>query len=143
MNIDSIENGLVIDHITAGQGMRLYELLGLGNTDVSIALIQHVNSKKLGKKDIIKIDSAELKVDLDIIGFVDPDATVNVIKNGKLVQKLSIELPKQLVGVLKCNNPRCITTTEQELPQIFRLTDKENKVYRCKYCEVSGKVRTK
>lgn len=141
MNIDSIENGYVIDHITAGQGLRLYDLLGLAETDETIALIQHVKSKKMGKKDIIKIDSKDLKVDLNIIGFVDPGATVDVIKDGKLVEKLHIDMPEELIGVLKCNNPRCITTTEQELPQIFKLTDRENKVYRCKYCEVSGKKK--
>ena len=137
MNVDSIENGVVIDHITAGQGMRLYELLGLGGLDVSIAIIQNVSSKKMGKKDIIKID-AEIPLNLDVIGFVDPSATVNFIKNGELIEKRTIDMPERLVNVLKCRNPRCITVTEQELPHIFKLANREHKVYRCIYCEVQG-----
>ena len=137
MNIDSIQNGVVIDHITAGLGMRLYELLGLASLDVSIALIKNVSSKKMGKKDIIKID-AEIDLDFDVIGFVDPDATVNVIKDGVLVEKRSIEMPETLTNVIKCKNPRCITSCEQELDHIFKLTDKEGKVYRCIYCETKA-----
>lgn len=134
MNVDSIQNGIVIDHITAGQGMRLYELLGLDELDVSVALIKNVVSKKMGRKDIIKID-ADIPVNVDIIGFVDPGATVNFIKNGELVDKKAIEMPEILTNVLKCKNPRCISSCEQELSQIFRLTDREHKVYRCIYCE--------
>ena len=137
MNIDSIQNGIVIDHITAGLGMRLYELLGLASLDVSIALIKNVSSKKMGKKDIIKID-ADIELDFDVIGFVDPDATVNVIKGGVLVEKRSIEMPETLTNVIKCKNPRCITSCEQELDHIFKLTDKEDKVYRCIYCETKA-----
>ena len=134
MTIDSIQNGVVIDHITAGQGMKLYELLHLGDLDVSVALIKNVTSRKMGKKDIIKID-ADIPVDLDIIGFVDPSATVSYIKDGKLIDKHKIELPQKLVNVIKCKNPRCISSTEQELNQIFNLTDKEHGIYRCAYCE--------
>ncbi len=134
MNVDSIQNGIVIDHITAGQGMKLYELLGLDELDVSVALIKNVVSKKMGRKDIIKID-ADIPVNVDIIGFVDPGATVNFIKNGELVDKKAIEMPEILTNVLKCKNPRCISSCEQELSQIFRLTDREHKVYRCIYCE--------
>ncbi|MBP5781414.1 MAG: aspartate carbamoyltransferase regulatory subunit [Clostridia bacterium] len=134
MNVDSIQNGIVIDHITAGQGMRLYELLGLDELDVSVALIKNVVSKKMGRKDIIKID-ADIPVNVDIIGFVDPGATVNFIKNGELVDKKTIEMPEILTNVLKCKNTRCISSCEQELSQIFRLTDREHKVYRCVYCE--------
>ena len=134
MNIDSIQNGVVIDHITAGLGMRLYELLDLASLDASIALIKNVSSKKMGKKDIIKID-ADIELDLDVIGFVDPDATVNIIKNGQLVKKCSIDMPEILTNVIKCKNPRCITSVEQELDNVFVLTDKEKKSYRCKYCE--------
>ena len=137
MNIDSIQNGVVIDHITAGLGMRLYELLDLASLDASIALIKNVSSKKLGKKDIIKID-ADIELDLDVIGFVDPDATINIIKEGVLVEKRSIDMPETLTNVIKCKNPRCITTCEQELDHVFKLTDKEDKVYRCIYCETKA-----
>lgn len=137
MNIDSILNGVVIDHITAGQGMRLYELLGLASVDASIALIKNVNSKKMGKKDIIKID-ADIELNLDVIGFVDPEATVNIIKDGALVEKRSIEMPETLTNVIKCKNPRCITSCEQELDNIFKLTDKDGKIYRCIYCETKA-----
>lgn len=137
MNIDSIHNGIVIDHISAGKGMRLYELLGLDKLDCSVAIIKNVHSGKMGKKDIIKID-ADIPVDVDVIGFVDPGATVNVIKNEKLAEKRNIDMPNRLVNVIKCKNPRCITSTEQELDHIFKLTDKSNKVYRCLYCETKA-----
>ena len=137
MNIDSIQNGVVIDHITAGSGMKLYKLLGLDKLDVSVALIKNVASKKMGKKDIIKID-ADIPVNFDVIGFVDPEATVNVIKNGRLIEKRSIDMPETLTNVIKCKNPRCITSSEQELDHIFELTDKENKEYRCLYCETKA-----
>ncbi len=137
MNIDSIRNGIVIDHISAGKGMLLYELLGLDSLDSSTAIIRNVQSRKLGKKDIIKID-ADINVDLDLIGYVDPDATVNIIKNGALTEKRKPELPETLTDVLKCKNPRCITTVEQELKHVFRLTDPEKRVYRCIYCETQA-----
>ena len=137
MNIDSIQNGVVIDHITVGLGMKLYELLDLASLDTSIALIKNVASKKMGKKDIIKID-ADVLLNFDVIGFVDPDATVNIIKDGVLVDKLRIAMPQILTNVIKCKNPRCITSCEQELDHIFKLTDKENKVYRCVYCETKA-----
>ena len=137
MNIDSIQNGVVIDHITAGCGMRLYELLELESLDCSVALINNVSSKKMGRKDIIKID-ADIPVNLDIIGYVDPGATVNVIKDGVLAEKRAIEMPLILTNVIKCKNPRCITSCEQELSHIFKLTDRENKVYRCLYCETKA-----
>ncbi len=137
MNIDSIQNGVVIDHITAGLGMTLYELLNLASLDASIALIKNVSSKKMGKKDIIKID-ADIELNLDVIGFVDPQATINIIKNGALVEKHCIDMPEILTNVIKCKNPRCITSCEQELDHIFKLTDKENKVYRCIYCETKA-----
>ena len=137
MNIDSIQNGVVIDHITAGKSLELYDLLRLGELNVPVALITHAVSKKNGAKDIIKID-ADIPVDLDVIGYVDPGATVNFIRDGKLVDKRTIGLPDTLTGVLKCKNPRCITTIEQELPQIFHLTDAATKTYRCAYCEVKA-----
>ena len=137
MNIDSIQNGIVIDHITAGRGMELYDLLNLGSLDVSIAIIKNVSSRKMGKKDIIKID-ADIPVDLDVIGYVDPNATINIIRDGVLAEKKSLSLPERLVNVLRCKNPRCISSCEQELDQIFKLTDKEHKQYRCIYCETKA-----
>lgn len=137
MNIDSIKNGVVIDHIMAGKGMQLYDLLNLDSLDASVAIIKNVQSKRLGKKDIIKID-ADIDLDTDVIGYVDPEATVNVIKNGELVEKKSINLPKTLTNVIKCRNPRCITSTEQELDQVFNLVDEKNKIYRCIYCETQA-----
>lgn len=139
MKIDSIQNGVVIDHITAGYGMRLYELLNLASLDVSVAIIKNVASKKMGKKDIIKID-ADIELNLDVIGFVDPEATVNIIKNGMLLEKKSIDMPETLTNVIKCKNPRCITSCEQELDNIFKLTDRKNKVYRCIYCETKAQI---
>jgi aspartate carbamoyltransferase regulatory subunit len=138
MNIDSIKNGIVIDHITAGRSMKIYRLLGLESLDCSVALIKNVTSRKTGKKDIIKIDS-DFDVDTDILGYVDPGVTVNIIRDGKIAEKRTLELPTELTDVLKCKNPRCITSTEQELPHIFRLTDREHRVYRCIYCETKGK----
>lgn len=138
MKIDAIINGIVIDHITAGKAMELYHFLGLEDLDCPVALIKNVNSKLMGKKDIIKID-ADLDVDLDAIGYVDPNATVNIIKDGKLVEKKKLLLPETIKNVIKCKNPRCITTTEQELAHIFKLTDRENRIYRCVYCESKAK----
>jgi aspartate carbamoyltransferase regulatory subunit len=137
MNVDSIKNGIVIDHITAGLGMKVYNLLGLDALDCTVAIIKNVQSKKMGRKDIIKVD-ADISLNMDILGYVDPGITVNIIKDSKLVEKKSIELPEKLENVLKCNNPRCITTAEQELTQIFKLTDREKRVYRCIYCEVKA-----
>ena len=139
MNIDSISNGIVIDHIKADNGMKLYELLHLANLNCSVAIIKNVNSKKMGKKDIIKID-ADIPVDLNVIGFVDPDATVNIIRDGKVVEKKDIGMPEKLVNVIKCKNPRCITSTEQELVNIFKLADRESKTYRCIYCETKANI---
>ena len=138
MNIDSILNGVVIDHITAGNGMRLYQLLGLDSLDVSVAIIKNVVSRKMGKKDIIKID-ADIPVDFQVIGYVDPGATLNIIRDGLLVSKQTVEMPDRLTDVIRCYNPRCITSTEQELKQIFKLTDREKRVYRCIYCETAAK----
>lgn len=137
MNVDSIKNGLVLDHIKAGRGMHIYEVLHLDTLDCPVAIIKNVPSKKMGKKDIIKIDAA-IEIDLDILGYIDPDITVNIIKDSS-VEKKRLSLPEQLTDVLKCKNPRCISTTEQELPQIFKLADCENRVYRCLYCESAAK----
>lgn len=135
--IDAIQNGIVIDHITAGKGLTLYRLLKLDTLSCPVAVIQNVVSRKMGRKDIIKIDAA-IDLDMDILGYVDPDATVDVIRNGNLAEKRSIALPERLRNVICCRNPRCITTTEQELPQIFKLTDREQRIYRCVYCEAKA-----
>ena len=134
MIIGKIEDGIVLDHIKAGQGMKLYNILGLDKLDCEVALIQNANSEKLGRKDILKIDKL-IDVNLDAVGYVDPGITVNVIRGGKLAKRSHLEAPEEVVGIIKCKNPRCITTIEQELPQVFQLTDRENRVYRCKYCE--------
>jgi aspartate carbamoyltransferase regulatory subunit len=138
MIIGKIEDGIVLDHIKAGQGMRLYNILGLDKLDCEVALIQNAPSQKHGRKDILKIDKL-IDLNIDAVGFVDPGITVNIIEGGKLAKRKHLELPTEIVDVIKCKNPRCITTIEQELPQVFRLTDAVNKVYRCKYCESKAK----
>ncbi|MCR5151277.1 MAG: aspartate carbamoyltransferase regulatory subunit [Clostridiales bacterium] len=134
MNIDSIQNGVVIDHITAGRGMTLYHMLGLDEIDCPVAIITNAGSKRMGKKDIIKVD-ADIDINVDVVGYVDPGATVNIIKNSLLIEKFNPALPSILTNVLKCKNPRCVTAVEQEINHIFKLTDKDNRVYRCLYCE--------
>ena len=138
MTVDSIQNGIVIDHIAAGCGMKLYHLLGLEHAEAPVAIMMNVTSHKLGKKDIIKIDG-EVPINFDVIGYVDPSATINVIREGTLAEKKQISVPEKLVNVIRCKNPRCITSVEQELPHEFRLTDKKNGVYRCIYCETQAK----
>ncbi len=138
MNIDSIKNGIVIDHITAGRGMELYNLLNLASLDCTVALIKNVGSAKMGKKDIIKID-ADIDLNTDILGYIDPNVSVNIIKEGKIVNKYGVSLPKELKNVISCKNPRCITSCEQELDQVFKLTDEEAREYRCLYCETKAK----
>ncbi len=138
MTIDSIKNGIVIDHITAGNAMKLYQLLNLDRLDCPVAVMQKVHSNKMGEKDIIKIDG-EVDLNMDILGYVDPKATVDIIRDGVLKDKYSIAPPETLRDVIFCKNPRCITTTEQELPHIFKLTDCEHHVYRCIYCEAKAK----
>jgi len=138
MNIDSIKNGIVIDHIPAGKAMQIYKLLGLDKVQFPVAMIMNVTSNKMGKKDIIKIDSL-FDVNMDILGYVAPGVTVNIIKDERLADKKSPALPTELRDVIICKNPRCITTTEQELPNIFKLTDAKEHVYRCIYCETKAK----
>ena len=138
MIIDSIKNGIVIDHITAGKGMELYNILGLGEKDCTVALLKNVVSTKFGRKDIIKIDGI-MELDWDLVGFVDPNITVNVIRDGEQVEKRQLKLPETITNVIRCKNPRCITSVEQELQQVFKLTDREKRVYRCLYCETQAK----
>lgn len=140
MNIDSIKNGYVIDHIQAGKAMRIYDILGLAELDCQVALITNAKSKKQGKKDIIKIDK-EIPLNLDALGFIDHNITVNVVKDDVITEKRRLSLPQRVVNVAKCKNPRCITSIEKDLDQIFNLTDKENEVYRCLYCESSLKSK--
>ena len=138
MIIGQIKDGIVLDHITAGMGMELYAILGLDKLDCQVAIIKNADSKKYGKKDIIKIDKA-IDIDFDVLGYVDERITVNIIKDGKLLKREHLETPEETKNVIKCKNPRCITTVEQELPHVFKLTDREKKTYRCIYCETLGK----
>lgn len=138
MNVDSIQNGYVLDHIKAGTSMEIYTVLNLEALGCPVAILKNVASGKLGKKDIIKIDEL-INLDLDVLGYIDPGITVNIIENGVLIKKCHPELPLEVRDVITCKNPRCITFTEQELPHIFRLTDRESRVYRCIYCETKAK----
>lgn len=135
MNIDSIRNGFIIDHIKPGNGMKIYNLLELEKLTCPVAIITNVSSKKMGKKDIIKIDD-NIKLNLDILGYIDSNVTVNVVKDSELIEKKKIDLPRTLTNVIFCKNPRCITTTEQELDHVFDL--REDGVYRCAYCETKA-----
>lgn len=137
MNVNSIRDGVVIDHIKAGRAMRLYELMKLDELDASVAIIQRVPSRKMGKKDIIKID-ADVPVNLDLVGYVDPSATVNVIREEEVVEKRELTLPEVLTDVITCKNPRCITSVEQELAHVFTLSNPQERLYRCLYCETKA-----
>lgn len=137
MTVDAIKNGVVIDHITAGHGMEIFRLLHLEELDCPVVLMKNIYSAKNGKKDIIKID-ADIAVNTDVIGYVDPGVTVDIIRDGKVVEKKRIALPERLENVIFCKNPRCITSTEQELPHIFKLTDPAARVYRCVWCETKN-----
>ena len=138
MNIDSIKDGIVIDHIQSGKSMEIYRLLDLEKLDCQIAIIKNAVSRKMGRKDIIKID-ADIELDFDLLGYVAPGVTIDIIRGGKLVEKKTPELPEKIVGVIRCKNPRCISTTEQELSQVFRLANRERRIYRCLYCESMSK----
>lgn len=135
LNVGKLTEGFVLDHIQAGRCMEIYRYLGLDKLDCCVAIIKNAKSKKMGKKDIIKIDGGLDSVDLDILGFIDHNITVNIIKNGEIVEKKELTLPKTVTNIIKCRNPRCITSIEQELDHVFYLTDEEKQVYRCKYCE--------
>ena len=138
MKIDSIKNGIVLDHIKAGRCMLIFQLLHLDALECPVAILKNVPSKKMGKKDIIKIGDADVNLDFNAIGYVDPDITVNVIRDDVCVEKKHVALPEELENVIKCKNPRCITTTEQELPHIFRLADRHDGIYRCIYCDTKA-----
>jgi len=136
MHIDSVEKGLVIDHIQAGKAMQIYHYLNLDKMDCSVAIIKNAKSKKTGKKDIIKIED-NITMDFKVLGFIDPNITINVIDNGVIIKKIKLELPPVIENVVKCKNPRCITSVEQEIVHKFKLTDKEKKIYRCVYCDTA------
>ncbi len=135
LNVSSISEGFVLDHIQAGKSMDIYHYLRLGKLDCCVAIIKNARSNKMGKKDIMKIECPIDIIDLDILGFIDHNITINIIQNDKVVEKKRLELPKEITNVIKCKNPRCITSIEQELEHVFVLTDPEKEVYRCKYCE--------
>lgn len=138
LNIGGLNQGIVIDHIEAGGAMKIYSYLNLEKLDCRVAIIKNAKSNKMGKKDIIKIED-QLDIDLDILGVLDRNITVNFIEDGKIVEKRNLNLPEKVTNIIKCKNPRCITSIEQELPHSFRLTDKEKGVYRCIYCEQAFK----
>ena len=137
MNIDSIKNGIVIDHITCGKAMQIYDMLNLDKLDCTVAILKNVSSSKMGKKDIIKID-CDIEINFDVLGFISPNITVCIVRDGKVAEKKHIDLPEQLTDILHCKNPRCITSTEQDIHHIFRLTDRENGIYRCIYCDTKA-----
>ena len=138
MKIGHIENGIVLDHITPGNGMNIYNVLNLGKLDCTVALIKNADSPKMGKKDIIKV-STHMDIDLDILGYLDPGITVNVIRDGEVAEQKKLALPERVVGVIKCKNPRCITSVEQGIVHEFKLADRKKGVYRCIYCEQAAK----
>jgi aspartate carbamoyltransferase regulatory subunit len=138
MIIGQIKDGIVLDHITAGKGMDIYEILKLDKLDCTVAMIKNAESSKMGRKDIIKIGQV-MDLNFDVLGYIDPGITVNIIRDGQVAERIRMSLPERVVGVLKCKNPRCITSTEQELVHEFRLTDPVKKVYRCVYCEQQAK----
>ena len=138
MNIDGVSTGIVLDHIKAGKSMQICELLKLEKLNNCVAVIQNADSSKYGKKDIIKIDQL-IDLDLDVLGYIDSNITVNIVKDGKLYEKKRLELPETLTNVIKCKNPRCITSIEQEIVQKFKLVNKDKKVYRCAYCDAEHK----
>ncbi|MBM6840879.1 aspartate carbamoyltransferase regulatory subunit [[Clostridium] spiroforme] len=134
MKIDSIKNGIVLDHISAGNAMKVYDALGLDKLDCSVAIIKNVKSNKMGKKDILKIDN-ELTIDFEVLGYLDPNITVCIIKDGNLIEKKKLKLPQKIVNIEKCKNPRCITSVEPDLDHIFYLANEKKRIYRCMYCE--------
>ena len=137
MHIDEIKNGIVIDHITAGKAMEIYNMLSLGKLDCAVAIIKNVPSKKLGKKDIIKID-CDIDINLDVLGFISPSITVAIVRSGKIIEKKHISLPSTLTDIIKCKNPRCITSTEPGIHHIFKLSNRETPVYSCIYCDAEA-----
>lgn len=143
LNISGVQEGFVLDHIQAGMSMQIYHDLKLESLDCCVAIIKNARSNKMGKKDIIKVECPIDQLDLDILGFIDHNITVNIIQDDKIVEKRVLSLPKEIKNVIRCKNPRCITSIEQGLDQIFVLTDPDKQVYRCKYCETKFKGKRK
>ena len=139
LNVGAIKEGFVLDHIKAGMSLSIYHDLKLDELDCCVAIIKNAKSNKMGKKDILKVECNIDNLDLDILGFIDHNITVNIIKEQRIVEKRALKLPTSVTNVIKCKNPRCITSIEQELDQIFLLTDPVHEVYRCKYCEAKYK----
>ena len=139
LNVGKLQEGFVLDHIQAGKALSIYNNLKLNKLDCCVAIIKNARSNKMGKKDIIKVECPVDVVDLDILGFIDHNITVNIIRDGKIITKKELSLPKQITNIIKCKNPRCITSIEQELPHVFLLTDEAKEIYRCKYCEEKHK----
>ena len=139
LNVGTIQEGFVLDHIQAGKSMDIYKYLHLDQLDCCVAIIKNARSNKMGKKDIIKIECPIDIIDMNVLGFIDHKITVNIIKDSEIVEKKALELPKEIINVVRCKNPRCITSIEQELPHKFKLVDRENKIYRCVYCEAKSK----
>lgn len=137
MRVDSVKNGIVIDHISSGKAMQIYTMLSLDKLDCPVAILKNVPSNKMGKKDIIKID-CDMDINFDVLGFISPHITVDVVRDGKVAEKRHIDLPEQLTDILKCKNPRCITSTEQDIHHTFKLTDRQNGIYRCIYCDTKA-----
>ncbi len=143
LNISGIKDGVVLDHIQAGKSMDIYKYLGLGKLDCTVAIIKNARSNKMGRKDIIKIEGTIDSLNLDILGYIDHNITVNIIHDNKIIEKKTLSLPDRITNVIHCKNPRCITSIEQELPHVFYLADKEKQVYRCQYCEEKYKAKDK
>lgn len=136
LKIDSVEKGLVLDHIQAGKAMEIYKYLNLDKMDCSVAIIKNAKSNKMGKKDIIKVEN-NINMDLKVLGFIDPNITINVIDSGEIIKKINLELPEEIDNIARCKNPRCITSVEQEIVHKFKLTDREKNIYRCVYCDTA------
>ncbi len=141
LNVGRIAEGFVLDHIQAGKSMEIYKYLNLGKLDCTVEIIKNARSAKMGKKDIMKIECPIDYIDLEVLGFIDHNITVNIVKDEEIVEKMALTLPKEIRNIIRCRNPRCITSIEQELEQVFLLTNEEKEIYRCKYCEEKYKKK--
>lgn len=141
LNVGRINEGFVLDHVKAGKSLTIYHNLGLEKLDCTVAIIKNARSTKLGRKDILKVECSIENLDLDILGFIDHNITVNIVKDGEIVEKKELQLPDRVTNVIRCKNPRCITSIEQGLDNVFVLTDKDEEIYRCQYCEEKYNVK--